>query len=577
MPPTPADARAWSPWATLPAYAALYCLLDWVSFIQPMGNTGITPWNPQWALAVAMMTRAPHMARTVAVTLLCAAVQPALRHSPAAELVASSVEVLADAAIAIALRHWLGRAPVLATRRDYAAFMGVVAVGAALQSALYAVVLAGVGGGGGAGGGAVTVTGGWDTIGPALVSGWVGAVNLVVALPLIFALADRDARAELAAMARTPEWWAIALLATAFAHMVFVRSMGDEFKHFYLLFLPVGWAAARFGHAGAVGSATLVQLLLVLAVQSLPYQPRTVFELHLLLMVLGATSLLVGTIIRERQQAEAALRASLDAAAAADMAAALAHELNQPLTSLVSYARATQLLVARLERQHRGTGGTAGTPASEDTQAIAEVSHKLAHEALRAGEVVKRLRDFFRRRGTQLQPTDIGTLIDEVMEAHAARADLAGVLLAGARPAVLPPVLIDRVQVGVVLRNLVANALEAATLEGGPGPRVQVDAVARGHGVVVSVVDTGAGIPAGRTHRVFDDRRSSKAGGMGIGLAISRSIIQAHDGRLWAEPGPGGRFFFTLPLAPPAEASDTEALEVAGHADADADANAHAA
>ena len=523
VPPDPATGI--SPAALLLGYAVLYCLLDWISFIQPLGGTEITAWNPQWALAVAMMARAPRLVWPVAVTLLAAAVQPALRHSPLPELLASSVEVLGDVAMAVAIRRWLGPAPTLGTRRAFVVFMLIVAVGGAIQTALYAGVLALLG--------AASMT----SVRESLVSGWVGAVNLVVALPLIFALADRGRRAEFAQMLRTAEWWLIAGSAAAVSYAVFVRSMGDEFKHFYLLFLPVGWAAARFAGVGAIGAVTLVQLILATAAQSLPYEPKTVFELHLLLVSLGATGLLIGATVHEREEAEQALRASLHAAAAADMAAALAHELNQPLTSLVSYARATQLLVQRLE----GAGdGAAAAP-------IVEVTRKLATEAMRAGEVVKRLRDFFRRGGTQLQNTDIAMLIEEVVRAHAPRAEVAGVALEWQAGTLLPPVLIDRVQIEVVLRNLVANALDAAALDRGGAPRVRLSAAAKGGQVVVQVCDSGAGVGAGQARRIFEDRKSSKPGGMGIGLAISRSIVEAHDGRLWAEPGPGGRFFFSLP------------------------------
>ena len=538
--PEPADPGAGAtPVAMLLGYAVLYCLLDWISFIQPLGGTEITAWNPQWALAVAMMARTPRLGWPIAITLVAAAVQPALRHSPMPELVASSVEVFGDVAMAVAIRRWLGPAPTLGTRHAFVVFMLIVAAGAAIQTVLYAGILA------------VFGTSGVASVRASLFSGWVASVNLVIALPLIFALADRLRRNELAAMLRTAEWWLIAGSVAALSYAVFVRAMGDEFKHFYLLFLPVGWAAARFGSVGAVAAATMVQLLLAMAAQSLPYEPRTVFELHMLLVALGATGLLVGATVSEREDAEQALRASLHAAAAADMAAALAHELNQPLTSLVSYARATQLLVERLE----GSGDASSAQ-------IVDVTRKLGAEAMRAGEVVKRLRDFFRRGGTQLQNTDVALLIEDVVRAHAARAEVAGVALEWQASALLPPVLIDRVQVEVVLRNLVANALDAAVLDRGGAPRVWLAAAARGAQVVVEVRDSGAGVGAGEVRRIFEDRKSAKPGGMGVGLAISRSIVEAHDGRLWAEPGPGGKFFFSLPLSLAPDAPEaTEATD----------------
>jgi signal transduction histidine kinase len=511
-------------------YGVLYCLLDWVSYVQPLGGTDLTAWNPQWALAVAVMARSESLGWPLLVTLVAAAVQPIVRHWPGVYLVESSVEILGNAVTAIALRHWLGPAPLIVTRKAYLLFMLVVVGGAALQSAAFAGVLAWVG------------SDPESSVRSTLFGGWVGSVNLVIALPMILALSDGARRAQLAVILRTVEWWLIAASALVVAYSIFVRSMDDQFKHFYLMFVPVAWASARFGSAGAVAVATVAQLLLIIAVQSLPYEPRTVFELHLLLVALGATGLLIGATIDEQRQAERDLHASLHAAASANMAAALAHELNQPLASVVSYARATQLLAERLD-----------TPTSSDLPSIAEVTRKLTGEAMRASEVVRRLRDFFRQRGTERQRTDVAVLLDEVVHAHLRRAEAAGVAIDWRCPPMLEPVLIDKIQIEVVLRNLVANALEAAS-QGGPEPRVSLTAGRRGPNVIVEVEDSGPGVDAGEVSSIFEDRRSTKPGGMGIGLAISRSIVEAHEGRLWAEPGPGGRFFLSLPLSLRADA-----------------------
>jgi len=99
----------------------------------------------------------------------------------------------------------------------------------------------------------------------------------------------------------------------------------------------------------------------------------------------------------------------------------------------------------------------------------------------------------------------------------------------------------------VVLRNLVSNAVDAASEL--PHGEVSVRVERQRDELVLSVLDNGPGVPPEELPRLFDARTSRKPQGMGIGLAISRSIVQAHDGRLWAEPGPGGRFHLALPLA----------------------------
>jgi two-component system, LuxR family, sensor kinase FixL len=252
---------------------------------------------------------------------------------------------------------------------------------------------------------------------------------------------------------------------------------------------------------------------------------------------LAATGLLLGTTVDERAEAQRALRASLHLAAAGDMAAALAHELNQPLTALSTYAQASQLLVDKL-----------GTDQQVLSAPLADVTAKLVHEAGRAGDVVKRLRDFFRTRSTELQETDVAALIREVIRSQSARAAAMKIDLASRCDPALPGVLLDRVQIEVVLRNLVANALDAAGQDAAGAACVAVDARVRDEQLVIAVTDSGPGVPAASLPQLFDTRvASSKPGGMGIGLGISRTIVEAHGGRLWAEPGPGGKFFFSIP------------------------------
>jgi signal transduction histidine kinase len=241
--------------------------------------------------------------------------------------------------------------------------------------------------------------------------------------------------------------------------------------------------------------------------------------------------------VDEREEAQQALRASLRLAAAGDMAAALAHELNQPLTAMSTYARASQLMARRLVSDPKHLADP-----------LVEVTDKLADEATRAGEVVNRLRKFFRDRSTELQQADLSHLIADAIGSQAGRAAGLGVRLDWSADARLAPVWLDPVQIAVVLRNLLANAIDAAAGDEPPALRaVTIRAAQADSEVVVSVVDSARGLHADEVSRVFETRRSDKPGGMGVGLAISRSIIEAHGGRLWAEAGPGGKFHFSLP------------------------------
>jgi signal transduction histidine kinase len=517
-------------------FVLLYLILAWMSDDFPMGSLNITPWNPQAALAVGLLIVHPASWPIVWAAIASGEAFIGVERMPNGALLLSAAGLtIGYAATAAALRRWLGGQGAAIGHRAAIIFLAITAVGAFTSACLRGSAL-------------------WamDVVPlsqlPAVIHrGSIGdGVGLIVTLPVLVVLSSLRHRSATNAMLRLPEWWLVAIVTAAAVVGVFHQVPQDQFKWFYVLFLPVIWASTRFGAVGAVWSAALVQALLIVEVQTGQYQPQTVFELQALMAALTCTGTLLGTIVDERLAAEEALRSSLRLAAAGDMAAALAHELNQPLTAMSTYARASQMLARRLPESDPSARG------------ILDVAAKMAGEAARAGDIVNRLRRFFRERSTELQPTELRGLLAEAAASQARRAEELKVRLELGEVQELPPVWIDRVQIAVVLRNLVANAIEAASDAAGSGdgaPAVVVSAELDGDAVLVSVVDTGRGLSAERARAVFDATSSSKPGGMGIGLSISRAIIEAHGGRLWSEPGAGGTFRFTLP-AGPGEAHD---------------------
>jgi signal transduction histidine kinase len=505
-----------------------YLVLAWISFDYPMRTLNITPWNPQAALAVGLLVVQPRSWLVVWGAVASAEVLIGVERLPYGALVVSTIALTAGYAVtAAALRRWLGGEAAAIGRRAAILFLAIAAIGSLTAASLRAAALWVMG---------VVPFQGL----PAVVHrGSIGdGVGLIVTLPVLVVLSSARHRAATRTMLHSGKWWLIALVTAVAVFGVFQQPPQDQFKWFYVLFLPVVWASTRFGAVGAVWSAALVQALLILEVQTGQYQPVTVFELQVLMAALTCTGILLGTIVDERQAAEEALRTSLRLAAAGDMAAALAHELNQPLTALSTYARVSQMLARRL-------------PDTDPTaRAILDVTDKIAGEAARAGDIVNRLRRFFRERSTELQPTELRELLGDAIASQSRRAEELGVQLGLADVQALPPVWVDRVQIAVVLRNLLANAIEAASDQKEPvagASSVAVSAAMQGDAVLVSVVDSGSGLTAEQAREVFDAAASSKPGGMGIGLSISRAIIEAHGGRLWGEAGAGGTFRFTLP------------------------------
>jgi signal transduction histidine kinase len=506
------------------AYLVVFLLLDWVSYIRPFQGLNITPWNPQPALAIALLLASPRWWWLVWGGLVAA--ELAVRGWPSdwiVALLATAALALSYAAIARAAQVRLDRSLALATRRDLLWFTAISVGGALLSATVYVGTYAAAGHG---------------PSGPlveAIARYWIGdAVGLVVMLPMLLVLMDPHRRSALVSTVRGREWWLVAALIAALVLLIFGFENNDQFKYFYLLFLPTVWASARLGLAGAVLSAALTQIGLIIAVQSIPHPDLTVFELQVLMAAMTMTGLVLGVAVDERERAAAELKGSLRLAAAGQMAAALAHELSQPLTALNSYAEASRLILA------------ADLPDGERLTRLADVSARMADDALRASEVVKRLREFFRTGSTQLQAVLPAELLTEVVAASRRRADAVGVLIRSELDPGLPALLLDPVQIGVVLRNLMANALDAASVSGGPG-RVSVRARAQKDALRIEIEDSGGGVDTARLQSLFEAGPSDKPGGMGLGLSICRAIVEAHGGTLWAEPGPHGRVCVTRP------------------------------
>jgi C4-dicarboxylate-specific signal transduction histidine kinase len=169
-------------------------------------------------------------------------------------------------------------------------------------------------------------------------------------------------------------------------------------------------------------------------------------------------------------------------------------------------------------------------------------------EAVRAAEVIRRLRDFFRAGTTRLEPISVSDLLSAASAPFAARAARDGIQFT-VSPAADGIVLGDRPQLEIVIRNLLSNAFDAVS----SGPRevrsVRLSAEMRGADrICIGVEDSGPGLSVTAAARLFEPFSSSKASGLGLGLAISRAIAEAHGGELWTEMGGHGVFRLTLPL-----------------------------
>jgi PAS domain S-box-containing protein len=218
-----------------------------------------------------------------------------------------------------------------------------------------------------------------------------------------------------------------------------------------------------------------------------------------------------------------------------ELTSSLAHELNQPLTAILSNAQAAQRLLGD------------GEP---DLEEFREILADIVADDQRAGEIIQRLRTLLRKGELEFRDLDVNELVREVARLVRSDATIKSVSVTLDLAPDLPRVRADRVQLQQVILNLMLNAVDALMSRPATDRKLLIHTEAGADGTVnVAVRDSGPGIPPDKLERVFEPFFTTKANGMGMGLAIARSILHSHGGRLWAEnaPGGGGAFILALP------------------------------
>jgi PAS domain S-box-containing protein len=225
-----------------------------------------------------------------------------------------------------------------------------------------------------------------------------------------------------------------------------------------------------------------------------------------------------------------------------EMASAVAHEINQPICAITSWAQ------GGMRRLRAGT---------IDSATLLDVFGKISAEGLRAGQILRAIRSLIRRDSGEETAVDLRALADEALRVLGPQARQYGVTVRLESGEALPPVSGNATQIEQVMVNLILNGVQAVAADCPPRREVVVAARRTSDAVEVAVSDSGRGISADMASQLFSPFVTTKANGLGLGLAISRTIVENHGGRLWATSPPegGATFCFSLPLAAaPAEA-----------------------
>ena len=373
----------------------------------------------------------------------------------------------------------------------------------------------------------------------------------VVIVPLVLALAAleprrlREAPPERHAEAAAVLGGVILTSLAVFAVLHFDPAHAPALYYAPLPFLL--WSAVRLGPAGtavAIAAMTLITIRGAVHGEG-PFAggaPEQVARtLQIFLIAVSVPLLLLSVVLEERARSSRELRAQREqlthlsrVAMLSDMSGGLAHELNQPLTAILSNAQAAQHLLANR---------------NVDEEELGEILRDIIAADQRAGDVIRRLRALFRRGETAFERLDPHALVREVMTL--AHGDLVtrGIETAFELEAGLPAIEGDRVQLQQVMLNLVMNAADAMASR--PERLLKVQTRADAHGVQVSFLDSGPGFSADIAEKLFEPFYTTKPQGLGLGLSISRSIVASHGGQLWGRSSgrAGAAFHILLPAA----------------------------
>jgi PAS domain S-box-containing protein len=639
-------------------YIALYLALDRISFIEALHGFDITPWNPPAGLTLALLVaQGLSLAPAVFVAAFMSSQLLPLAHVPLIAGIGGAAVITSGYTVAAAIlrRILIGRT-WLQDVRDTVLFIVVAVAAAGIISAGFVAAYA--------------ITGAipWSEFRQAAFRDWIGdAIGVVVLTPVVLVLTERLAHPRRwrwnwrAAVEVVAQWAAIA---AALALVFGFHQHRYAFELFYLLFLPLVWAAARHGLPGASAAVFTIQAGLITALELQDLSASAVLAFQLLMFAVAATGLLLGAAVSERQRVSRDLAESrgrlativntardgmvtidahgiiqsanpatdrlfgypagsligcgvgrllaapdplerlaemsacssgeaapweLDAlridatpfpvevtigrfdsadegrytlvirdiaarrraeararehqselahvsrvSLAGEMASVLAHELNQPLMSITTFGRGC----LRLLRQ-----------AHAEPHLLHDGINEIVQQAERAGDIISRLREFLRPGSYQTSTVTVESLVDGAITLARIEATQSHIdLRVGIAPR-LPVIDVDRVQIEQVLLNLLRNAIEAI----GDGEPRTVTLEARrkaGPAVEFIVSDTGPGLADEIAGRIFEPFVTTKASGMGLGLSISRSIIEGHGGQLrLVRSGPAGTVFaFDLPV-----------------------------
>ncbi len=502
-------------WLIGSAYVVAYVALGWLSIVSSTPSFGIVPWSPETGLtfAVFLIFRRQFWLYLV----LAVAASNLILHSNLPLSVQLLSPVIVGGGYAAAL-NWIQQSRwqfdiKLASLRDILALEAIAIVSAALVASASVMLL--------------SISG---VLTPAEIPynifryaiGDLIGISIITPFLLILANTGGAPRPTLEAGIQ-----GLAILAAL--GLAFGFSSLPHFRLFNVMFFPIIWIALRHGLKGATYGLLATEVGLIIALLISGPQLAGVTTYQSLMLILAFTGLAIGGLVTDRRRFEQELRLNQESVSqifrlgsASEVTTAIAHEINQPLTAISSYARLVQEYLTK----------------GEGDRAIAiEAASKMASQVERTAAVVRNLRDFIRLGRRQIGEQNPHLLIREALDLLEPNLQRTGASVKVAIPRDIRNAAVDRLQIEQVLMNIMSNAVDAMS-DNDPSKERLINVSASnidGNRIEIRIQDSGPGFPTGFDLRKGGIRSSSKKDGLGVGLSLSRTIVEGHGGELLLE------------------------------------------
>jgi two-component system sensor kinase FixL len=505
--------------------------LDSLTYWAPFNIAPVAPWNPAFGLCVALALAWPR--RAYALAFLGPIASAAINADVATALSAGAISGLVTGAETIAIVYGAQIVRKHAPHPVLKNHVAAILIAAPAIALAFGLVHAAT----------VWLIGDISTpFGIVVIRSWIGDVTATVILvPLLTQRLAPDQSFQLH-FGRIAEALVQGAIVGVTVWVAFGLYPETASRYLFIILLSLIWVGLRFGLRGVIVLNALVQAcaFVSLALTEPPAISITLFQA--IILILATSGLVFGLAVDQSRAATQQLRireqelaASLRVAATGELAGTLAHELGHPLGAISNYAAALNHVLRRVAPDH---------------PEVMSISGKLSQEIVRATDTLHRLRDFFRTGALALERTDIGSLVKDAVRLLKDRlghnAISPYIVIQGGANAVLA----DHIQLRGVIYNLLINAIDA--LKSVPAESRILSLTVRRNAEVVTleVEDSGPGVAPDVRNDIFEPMITTKKDGLGLGLAMSRSVVQAHGGSITLADSPlgGAKFIVTLPV-----------------------------